>query len=57
MIYSCWNYLDVNECDVSDPMHDCHGNATCTETFGSYICTCNGGFSGPGTVCEGQWNM
>jgi len=44
-----------NECDVangSDFVHNCHGNATCTDNDGSYECECLIGFSGDGTVCE-----
>ena len=32
--------------------HDCDVNANCTDTVGSFNCTCNDGYSGNGTVCE-----
>ena len=33
---------------------DCHENATCTDTGpGTYICTCNEGFTGDGKKCTG----
>ena len=48
--------LDVNECE--DPGgNDCHQNASCTDTIGSYICTCMLGYSGNGTYCEGKHGM
>ena len=42
---------DINECNEGSD--DCHDNATCTDTDGSYNCTCNPGYSGNGTYCEG----
>ena len=44
---------DVNECE--DPGgNDCHQNANCSDTIGSYTCTCMLGYSGNGTYCEGK---
>ena len=44
-------FLDVEECD--DP-GNCHANATCTNTIGSFICRCVDGFRGDGIIsCEG----
>ena len=34
-------------------MNDCHDNATCIDTEGSYKCECKEGFSGSGVICEG----
>ena len=44
--------LNVDEC-LTDPS-PCAGNvsATCTDTVGSFTCTCNPGYSGDGTTCE-----
>ena len=42
---------DINECE--DGTGNCHGNATCTNTMGSFGCTCNSGFSGNGESCQG----
>ena len=47
-----WNILDVDECERD--MHDCDGNATCTNTRGGYNCSCDNGFSGNGSLCEGE---
>ena len=32
--------------------HDCHGNATCTNTDGNYTCSCDNGYEGDGWECE-----
>eukprot|EP00035_Acanthoeca_spectabilis_P004151 m.99434 g.99434 ORF g.99434 m.99434 type:complete len:2093 (+) comp12461_c0_seq1:242-6520(+) len=32
--------------------HDCSGNATCTDTPGSFTCDCLTGFAGDGTSCS-----
>ena len=45
------NISDINECN--EESDHCHENATCSDTDGSYNCTCNSGFSGNGTYCEG----
>lgn len=46
---SGWAYAqcpDVDECDLG--LHDCHSNALCTNTHGSYSCQCKRGFNGDG---------
>jgi hypothetical protein len=45
---------DVNECEMRT--HDCHDNATCTNTNGSFTCTCINGFYGNGLNCTGRRN-
>ncbi|PFX12944.1 Angiopoietin-related protein 3 [Stylophora pistillata] len=40
---------DINECVKN---HNCSENANCTNTEGSYNCSCNPGFSGDGHGCE-----
>ena len=42
-------FTDVDEC--SEGTDDCHVNAICTDTPGSFICTCNPGFEGNGRNC------
>ena len=41
--------IDVNECD--EGTDECHSNATCSNTVGSYDCTCVLGYSGDGFNC------
>ncbi|XP_076035463.1 multiple EGF like domains 8 [Oratosquilla oratoria] len=46
---SKWAYAscpDIDECLLS--LDNCHSNATCTNTDGSYNCTCQRGFKGDG---------
>ena len=46
---------DINEC--INGMDDCSAKAACTNTAGSFYCTCNTGFTdvlGDGTQCEGK---
>ncbi|XP_078678345.1 uncharacterized protein LOC144914402, partial [Branchiostoma floridae x Branchiostoma belcheri] len=40
---------DVDEC--SDGSHTCSSDAFCTNTAGSFTCTCNAGYSGNGVIC------
>ena len=46
-------YLDLDECSANS--HNCHTNATCTNTIGSYNCTCNEGYNGDGFTCQGTF--
>ena len=48
-----FNYVDIDEC--SNGNYSCHQNADCTNTAGSYHCSCKTGFSGDGKViCIGK---
>lgn len=42
----------MDECALGSD--DCHDNATCTNTVGSYTCKCKEGFTGNGVDCEGK---
>ena len=42
---------DINECELD--MHTCNSNANCTDTEGSFNCTCGEGFEGNGFNCTG----
>ena len=42
--------VDVNECEIS--ADNCDTNAACEDLFGSFMCTCNSGYSGSGTHCS-----
>ena len=44
---------DIDECSASQaPV--CDINANCSNTRGSYYCTCKAGFTGDGKTCEGK---
>ena len=43
---------DINECISGSA--ECHDNATCTNTDGSYECTCDTGFTGDGFNCTSE---
>ena len=45
-------YLDIPECGLE--LDNCHFNATCQDTSGSFQCTCNTGFQGNGVNCTGK---
>lgn len=47
--------VDFDEC--SGGISDCHFNADCINTEGSYNCTCKPGFVGNGTTCQGKANI
>ena len=42
---------DTDECVIIP--RTCHVNATCTNTYGSYVCTCKPGYTGDGENCTG----
>eukprot|EP00820_Chromera_velia_P004991 Cvel_17921.t1-p1 / transcript=Cvel_17921.t1 / gene=Cvel_17921 / organism=Chromera_velia_CCMP2878 / gene_product=Fibrillin-1, putative / transcript_product=Fibrillin-1, putative / location=Cvel_scaffold1456:16-8877(-) / protein_length=347 / sequence_SO=supercontig / SO=protein_coding / is_pseudo=false len=41
---------DTDECTGGS--HNCHAQSTCTNTVGSFTCSCNSGFSGDGVSCS-----
>ena len=43
---------DIDECADSS-MNNCSENANCTDTIGSYECSCVEGYSGNGLACDG----
>ena len=43
---------DINECE--DGTENCIENAYCTNTNGSYTCSCSLGYTGNGTFCNGR---
>ena len=45
--------IDIDEC-LSPDANNCHQDANCHNTDGSFNCTCKRGFSGNGTECQGM---
>jgi len=41
---------DIDECASS--VHDCHSSASCTNTVGSFSCSCNHPYTGDGKTCR-----
>ena len=46
------SFVDIDQC--TENTDNCHNNATCENTEASFVCTCNDGFTGNGTYCEGK---
>ena len=44
---------DINECSSSS--HSCDVNAVCSNTEGSYTCSCKPGYLGDGKSCVGKF--
>ena len=51
MIFTICYFSDINECMT--PGHNCHDDAICSNTKGSWNCSCNQGYEGNGIHCEG----
>ena len=53
-VVSNFIFVDVDECYKN--LDNCASNtARCINTEGSFLCRCNDGYSGNGTVCEGKF--
>ena len=46
-------FIEINECKTT--MNICHADANCTNTKGSFYCTCLNGYSGNGGECVGMY--
>ena len=44
---------DINECNTAT--HTCDVNADCSDTTGSYMCTCLNGYTGDGYMCQSKF--
>lgn len=50
-------YLQISSADVDECLTqkaNCDQNAVCTNTIGSFVCSCKDGFQGNGTFCTGN---
>ena len=47
--------LDIDEC--TNGVHDCHQDADCENTAGSFTCSCEDGFAGDGRQCTGEISL
>ena len=45
--------LDIHECLAK--LDNCHDKANCTNTDGSFTCTCNAGYTGDGVNCASKF--
>ena len=50
-ITSCFS-IDEEECETG--IHNCHYDANCTNTKGSFYCACLDGYAGNGISCLGK---
>ena len=46
-------HADIDEC--GDGTNSCNVNAECTNTGGSYTCSCSSGYTGDGMRCIGEY--
>lgn len=49
----CSLFIDINECRKPEE-NECHANALCNNTEGSYVCRCFNGYRGDGKNCTGK---
>ena len=45
--------IDIDECEKGED--NCDEDAQCDNTIGSFECTCNSGYEGPGDNCTGKF--
>ena len=45
---------DNNECNNEED-NNCHQNAICINTNGSFTCQCQNGYTGNGITCNDKW--
>ena len=52
LYYVMYLNADIDECENGED--NCHENAQCTNTKGSFICSCNPGYTGDGVNCTSE---
>ena len=51
-----FTYLVIDNDECADKSNNCHKDAVCTNTPGSFTCACKSGYTGDGTVsCTGTY--
>ena len=45
-------HIDLNECSTNNG--GCSSAASCSNTLGSYTCSCYSGYNGDGFTCNGM---
>ena len=51
--WKCFSSIDIDECAFGD--HNCSDTELCINTQGGFICGCNKGYTGNGTMCLGRY--
>ena len=46
-------YSDIDLCQIDD-FNNCHENANCSNTEGSFNYSCNPGYTGDGVICTSK---
>ena len=46
------SFIDIDECSLA--IDNCPRNLSCTNTDGSFLCSCDSGYSWNGTVCKSK---
>ena len=52
-LFAYFYISDINECVGGS--HNCHVDSNCSNTKGSFYCTCLTGYSGDGVSCVGMY--
>ena len=56
MFFEIYELIDFNECIGENGGSNCAPTATCSNIPGSFLCLCNSGYFGSGTICIGKFS-